>query len=114
MLIVLFFQCMAALLNPTNRRGEDIRWGVVFYTALMFSFATILTAVNLDIQSISFIDNREFTDGGRPLGPVGYQESIRPTPLGLIPNVMFLLNYWFADGLLVGPVSNVAFARPQV
>jgi hypothetical protein len=59
-LIVLFFQCMAALFNPANRRREGIKWGLVSYTVVMFSFVTVFTAMNLNIQSISYIDNREF------------------------------------------------------
>jgi len=51
---------LVALFNPVNRKGEGIRWGLVSYTILMFVFATIFTAVNLHIQSTSFINNREF------------------------------------------------------
>ena len=100
---MLFFKCMAALLNPIQRRGEGVKWGLVTYTMVMFSFATALTAINLNILSASYIGNREFPGVGDliPPGPLGYQASISPDPLNIVPNVMFILCNWLADGLLV-------------
>ena len=98
--------------RQSHRRGYSVGNCIPYHAHVLVCDYTHRSEPRRSIHS--FIDNREFTDGGRPLGPVGYQGSIRPTLPGLIPNVMFLLNYWFADGLLVGPVSNVAFARPQV
>jgi len=106
--IMLFFQCMAAFFDPVNRRREGIKWGLVVYTFLMFSFVTIFTAMNLNIQSISFIDNREFpgVPGVLPPGPLGYQFLIYSRVLSIVPNLMFLLNNWLADGLLVTFAPN--------
>jgi len=75
----------------------------VSYTAVMFVVVTIFTAINLHIQSISFIDNREFpgVDGVAPPGPLGYQLYIYSQPITIVPNSMFLLNNWLADGLLL-------------
>ena len=50
-LIVLFFKCIVALLNPAHHREEGIKWGLVCYTAAMFSFVTVYTAMNDNIQS---------------------------------------------------------------
>ena len=111
-LIVLFFQCMATLLSPAHRRGEGIKWGLVTYTVVMFSFVTVYTAMNLHIQSLAFIDNRSFTYLGVPFGPLGWQSTIRRTVIGMFPTVMFVLNYWLADGLLVGSLFDAASARP--
>ena len=97
---------MVGLLNPARRREEGIKWGLVFYTVLMFSFATVYIATSLNIQSLAFIDNREFPDNPPLSGPLGYQDSIRPQVLGIIPNLMFLLNYLLADGLLVSSPSG--------
>ena len=112
---MLFFQCIAALLNPVNRRGEGIKWGLISYTMVMFSVVTVLIAVNLDVQSISFIDNREFTNpNGTLSGPLGYQSWMRSDALRVIPNLMFLLNNWLADGLLVRRLFGAAFTRSGV
>lgn len=94
---------MAALFDPANRRREGTKWGLVIYTFVMFSFVTIFTAMNSDILSISFIDNREFPGVGDvlPPGPIGYQYSIYSKAISVVPNLMFLLNNWLADGLLV-------------
>lgn len=104
--IVLFFRCMAALYDKANRAGEGIRWGLVAYAAAMFSFVTIFTATNLKIQSISYVDNREFpgmrnTGCVLPPGPLGYQFSIYSTAISVGGRLMFHLNNWLADGLLL-------------
>ena len=107
---MVFFRCLATLLNPVYRRGEGIKWGLVTYTVVMFSFVTVYTGITLHIQSISFIDEREFTYRGLTFGPLGYQSTIRRTALGMLTTVMFVLNYWLADGLLVGSLFDAASA----
>lgn len=102
--IVMFFQSTGALLDPANRKRGGLVWGLVAHTVAMFSFVTIYTATNLDMLSISFIDNREFpgiVDAGIPPGPVGYQLYIIPGALNMVTNSMILLNTWLADGLLL-------------
>ena len=110
--VVVAFKCMAALLSPAYRRGEGIKWGLVCYTTAIFSFVTVLTGINLNIQSISYIDNRDFpgAEDMIPPGPFGYQWSIAPSALNITPNSMFALCNWLADGLLVSFLFDVAFA----
>ena len=107
-LTILFFQCMAALLNPPHRREEGIKRWLVFYTMAMFSFVTVYTAVNLHILSISFIDNRQDVRAysSHSSGPLSYRNGIHGTALGLVPNVMFNLSNWLADGLLVSSLFD--------
>ena len=114
--VVLFFKCMVALFNPDHRRGEPVKWGLVSYTVVMFLLVTVETTMNLDVQSLSYINNREFPgfEGLIPPGPYGYQLSISPEAISIVPNVMFLLNNWLADGLLVGLPLDVAFTYPGV
>ena len=85
--VVLFFQCIVALLYPVDSRA-GIKWAFVVYTVAMFSFATVFTAINLDFQSISYVDNREFNAGA---------------------GGEFLFNECLADGLLVSPISKSVF-----
>ena len=117
--IVLFFQCMGALVSRT--RG-GIRWELVAHTVAMFSIVTIYNAISLNILSISYIDNREFPGvvGALPPGPIGYQYLTYTDTMNVVATVMFLLNNWLADGLLVSSVpssvvqvSNVA-AHPAL
>lgn len=102
---------MGALLNPVDlgKKGS-IKWGLVAFASAMFTFATISTATNLDIQSISYINNREFTsteaEGVSIPGPMGYQVLISANAINVTPYTMFFLNQWLADGLLVGSVPN--------
>ena len=115
--VILFFQCIAALLSPVHRRGEGIKWWLVSHTVAMFSFATVYTAMNLNLQSNSFIDHREgyvITSKLSTSGPLGYQTDVRQEAPGLIPNIMFSLNNWLADGLLVCSLFDAAPARPDV
>ena len=113
-LTMLFFRCMAALLNPVHRKEEGIRWWLVFYIAAMFSFVTVYTAMNLHIQSNSFIDHRGGVSTIPDSLPLGYQHSIREMALGIVPNVMFNLNNWLADGLLVSSLFHTTPTRPGV
>ena len=115
--ILLFFQCMAALLNPVHRRGEGIKWWLVSHTVAMFSFVTVYTAMNLHIQSKSFIDKRKDHQISPTIfisGPLEYQLNIRGVALGIIPNAMFNLNNWLADGLLVSSLFDTAPTRPGI
>ena len=103
----MFFQCISALFDPINRAREGIRWGLVTYTAVMFSFVTVFVAMNLNNQSVSYIDDRAFTgNNGIPPGPLGYQFLRYSKPMSIVPHFMFLLNNWLADGLLVSYVAN--------
>lgn len=114
--IVLFFRCMAALLNPVNRRGEGIKWGLISHTMVTFSVATTLTGMQLGILSICYINNRQFpgVEGVIPPGPLGYQWVIYSEALGIAANLMFFLNNWLADGLLVSSSFDAAFTRPGI
>ena len=102
---------MNALFNPVNRTGRGINWGLVAHTAAMFSFVTIYTALNFQLQSISYINNREYPQEG----PFGYQFFVESKPINVVPNIMFMLNNWLADGLLVSSMqSSVAQVANQV
>jgi len=88
---------MTALFNPGNR-GDNVKWGFVAYTVVTFSFVSIFTVVNA--LNVWFDDE----DGTLRPGRLGY----------VIPDLMFLLNYWLADGLLVGSLFDVALTCPGV
>ena len=96
----LFFQCMDALFDPTHRKGEGIKWVVTSYTVVMFSVVTVFTVMSLGGQIPEFRD----WIGNAPVIP-----SFPP-----IPNIMLLLNYWLADGLLVSPSFDAAFTHLAV
>ena len=113
-LVALFFGCTIALLNPIHRKGKPVKWGLISYTVVMFSVATVQTAMYLNRVSISYIDNREFPgigSGWFSPGPAGYQFFISSEALAIVPNVMFALNNWLADGLLVSSLFDAAFTH---
>lgn len=110
--IVLFIQCMEALLNPVNRPRGGIKWPLVVHTVAMFTFVNIYNAMSFDLQSISSIDDRGYPGqkNAIPPGPIGYQELLSSNVDNVVPNIMFLLNSWLADGLLV---SSIFKASPK-
>jgi hypothetical protein len=105
---------MSALLEPVNRARGGVKWGLVAHTIAMFSFVTIYTTMTLNIQSISFINNREFPgtsdDRARPPGPLGYQWLIYSTPVATVPTSMIVLNNWLTDGLLASVYRPLSLA----
>ena len=111
---MLFFKCMAALLDPVNRKRERIKWGLVAYTVAMFSIVTVQIAIDLHTLSIAYIDNRAFPGFEDQLspGPMGYQIFISREVLPILSRVTFFLNAWLADGLLVSSLLGVAFTHP--
>ena len=105
--ITLSFQCISTLLNPVNRAKGGVKWGLVAHTALMFSLSTAFVGMNLDVQSISYIDNRNWpgNDEMGP-GPVGYQYLLDSNAFTAANNFMWLAGQWLSDGLLVGSMPN--------
>lgn len=102
-IVVLFFQCMGSLLDPANRMKETVKWGLAIHTATMFSCVTVNTGMVLNLQSISYIDAREFPGiNDMSPGPLGYQLGpLYSDPSCVIPNIMFFINTWLADGVLL-------------
>ena len=114
---MLFLKCTAALLNPAYRiGGEPIKWSLVSYTVVMFSLATIQIAVGAHFQSISYIDNREFPGlvGAISPGPIGYSVFVDHEALDILSLVIFFLNAWLADGLLVSSLLDVVSTHLSV
>ena len=104
--MILFFQCMGALLNSIDFT-RAIRWGLVAHTAAMFSTLTANAGMSLDIFSISYIDNRQFPGNlFYSPGPLGYQFFIFSGAISIVPNAMFYLNNSPTDGLLVSSALN--------
>ena len=119
--VVLFFKCMAALLKPIHLRGDGVKWGLVSYTVVMFLLATVFTATSLTVQSNSYIDNRGlgvvYENGPRVpyfYGPFEYESTTCPRVFGFTPGLMFLFNYWLADGLLVSSPFRGVFTHSDV
>lgn len=99
----LFFPCMNALLNPVDRT-QGIKWGLVAHTSAMFTFLTINSLMNLAYQSVAYVDNRAFPgiEGVLPPGPVAWRMVIEYSNVNnALPDVLFFLNTWLADGLLL-------------
>lgn len=100
--IVLFFRCIQALLNPINRFSKGAQWALVIHVTAMFSFATIYTATTFGIQRTAYIDNRAFPGiDGFPPGPWAYEFITLSYAIDAVQFIAFLFNNWLADGLLL-------------
>ena len=96
-------QTLAALVSPFYRKGQNIKWGLVVFSTVMFGLVTTFTAMNVRLQQLSYIDNREFpgVPDFFPPGPVGWSLFMYSKPMVIVPNVCFNITNWLADGLLV-------------
>lgn len=103
MVVVLYFQTIAALVSPFHRKGQGIKWGLVGYSTVIFGLVTTFTAMNVRLQQLSYIDNREFpgVPNVLPPGPIGWSLFMYSKPLVIVPNACFIIANWMADGLLV-------------
>lgn len=99
---------MIALLNPINRTGGGIKWGLVIHTVTMFSALTLNAAMNLKLSSITYIENRESpdTNSSPPPGSPGYQFFAESMEITDVVTVVFNLNSCLADGFLASPFPN--------
>ena len=105
--VALFFQCMGVLTSPTNPIRRGVKWALIAHTVAMFSFLTIPYGIALSNESTMYIDDREFPGSYEyPPGPIGYLDILSSGPTIIVFNIMFPLNQWLADGLLVRPISN--------
>ena len=107
-IIVMFFQCLNALLDPTRLKERGVKWPLVAHTTAMFSFVTVSIVANSYVQIIAFIDNRNFP--GADLlspGPTGYFLLIVSEAIVVMASAPMVLNGWLADGLLVCFAMNI-------
>lgn len=106
-IVALFFQCMTVLLSPPNPMKRGTKWALVAHTVAMFTFYTISLGIFINDFSIQYINNREFPGNDEfPPGPLGYSYVLDTDATTMVYNLMFPLNQWLGDGLLVGPNSN--------
>ena len=104
---------MIALLNPVNRARWGIKWGLAIHTAVMFTIVTISIGMGLNLQSMAYINDREFPGNEElPPGPTGYKMLIYAKAISLAPNITFYMNQWLADGLLVTCTLNSKVQTP--
>ena len=105
--VALFFQCMSVLLSPVNPMKRGVKWGLIAHTVAMFLFLTIPAGIDLNYLSTCSINYRDFPgDDEYDPGPLGCYETLSTEAAATAFTVMFPLNQWLADGLLVGHISN--------
>ena len=74
MVTVAFLQCLGMLFNLVNRTKRGISWGLVTHTLATFLPVMIRAATTLDLQFISFTNQRKFPGDDAFLHePTGYK-----------------------------------------
>ena len=111
--VVLSLQCMGALLTDPKR---GVRWILVAHTCAIFSLVTVYTAMSFNIQSVSYVDNREFpgVDDAAPPGPLGHQVSAYLKADNVARTAAYVLSNWLTDGFLVSPEPMLSAQVPNV
>ena len=98
---------MGVLLSPENPIKKGVKLALVLHTVLLFSFLTIPVGIQLNVASTVYVDDREFPgDDGYPPGPFGCLFFLNLEATTVVFSLMFPLNQWLADGLLVGSISS--------
>ena len=85
------------------------------YTSANFLLVTVYTAMSFNIQSVSYVDNREFfgDDSATSLEPLGHQSSAYFKVDNIARTVAYVLSHWLNNGLLVSPVSILSAQMPN-
>ncbi|KAJ3738336.1 hypothetical protein EV360DRAFT_58185 [Lentinula raphanica] len=96
--LTLFIQCVIAIVNNRKKPKIQTKKSIIMlcYVCFMFAMGTLFTAGNMNLQQRSYISFRNFPDGG----PLGYGLSQYSTWRAIMPNAVFIISNWFADGLL--------------
>lgn len=90
--LTLFIWCFHLLLRKKKSRSEYL---LMIYVVLLFIMGNIGNGTNIKVGELTFVDNRNF-----PGGPNEYFSQGGGT-VGLTCNVIYIINTWFQDGLLV-------------
>ena len=99
---------MIVLLSSSNQMRKGIKWALIAHTVSMFSFLTIPAGISQNVSSVCYIDNRNFPGSDvAPPGPIGCPDVLFTVGTRISFAVMFPLNQWLADGLLVSRILEV-------
>ncbi|KAJ3574053.1 hypothetical protein NP233_g2024 [Leucocoprinus birnbaumii] len=90
--LTLFIWCFHLLLRKKKSRPDYL---LMLYVSLLFVMGNIGNGTNIKVGELTFVDNRNF-----PGGPNAYFGT-GAGPVGLTCNVVYIINTWFQDGLLL-------------
>lgn len=91
---------------------RSAKWGLLAQTVTLFLVLTIHISVDQYAALLELIENRNFPGTETlPPGPIGYDATHSSLTPFAIYIVMFPLNQWLSDGLLVSSVKLQPFAH---
>ncbi|KXN91605.1 hypothetical protein AN958_12723 [Leucoagaricus sp. SymC.cos] len=90
--LTLFIWCFHLLLQKKKNMAD---WFLMVYVSLLFVMGNIGNGTNIKVGELTFVDNRNY-----PGGPNAYFAT-GAGPVGLTCNVIYIINTWFQDGLLL-------------
>ena len=98
--LVLFCLCFRLLYNQLSHNNSRSTLSILLFLCVAFILGTLFMASIADFAQLSFIDNRNF-----PGGPEAFESEMNTNPIELMGNVVFTLQNWLCDGLLVSALS---------
>ncbi|XP_006455950.1 hypothetical protein AGABI2DRAFT_180778 [Agaricus bisporus var. bisporus H97] len=90
--LTLFIWCFRCFLQ---RKKQAVDYLLMVYISLLFLMGNIGSGTNIKIGELTFVDERNF-----PGGPTAFFAT-GGGPVGLTCNVVYIINSWFQDGLLL-------------
>jgi hypothetical protein len=84
---------MHLLLQKKNKTKTD--WFFTIYVLLLFTMGNVGNAANIKVGEVIWIDNRNFPGGPNAFYAQG------GGPFNNTANVVYIINSWFQDGMLV-------------
>ncbi|KAF5347960.1 hypothetical protein D9756_010216 [Leucocoprinus leucothites] len=87
--------CTWCILLQLQNKKTRLEWLYLAYVSLLFIMGSIGNATNIKVAEMAFVDQRNF-----PGGPAGFFAT-GGGPIGLTCNVVYIINSWFQDCLLL-------------
>ena len=108
--VILFFQCIGALINPANDTRRSVKLGLAAYAVALFLIPTIPLVAGRDVFPTVFIDIRNFPGTEEyPPGPLGgAMISNASDPWVALLGIPAPVSQWLSNGFLVSSVSSSA------
>jgi hypothetical protein len=98
--VTLFFMCFSVLYRQTATRVRSRQRIILWvYICVVFILNTLFIAANSQFTQLAFIDDRNY-----PGGPAQFENDMWSIPIDEVNNVVFVLQNWMNDGMIVSVV----------
>jgi hypothetical protein len=100
--VTLFCMCFSVLYRQAATRERSRQRIILWvYICIVFILNTLFIAANSKFTELAFIDDRNY-----PGGPAQFENDMWSIPIDEVNNVVFVLQNWMNDGMIVSVVFN--------